>query len=440
MNSPFLDALSSAFSHATWKGEDAVLPSSRAENYEAFRKVGLPGRDDEAWKYTPLRGLNETSFSFPERRLFAPESDAGIKNILSRVQRLLGSALSPEHTHLIFINGFFLEPASLPPGLSVEKMDSPGGVAPSGSFDLLNRSFAVPVFFRLGKDVGLEKPVHFIFVSGNVDEGAGSSLMSFPRFSFHLERGSRASVLESHFRLNEGGVSTFSNSHSSYVLSGGSALRFHQICAPVSPASVSGGMAVSEPTFELDRDSRLTAFFATVGAVMERTNVRVRLGAEGAEAGLSGIYLLEESRHTDFHLDIHHAVPNTTSAQTFKGILNQTSRAVFTGKVRVDKGARGSNSAQLSQTLLLGTKAQIDARPQLEILNNDVKCSHGATVGRLSEKEIFYLRSRGLSKDEASRLLCLGFIRELLEGVEDASIRSLILDNFRKNTQLGRDL
>ncbi|MBL8992056.1 MAG: SufD family Fe-S cluster assembly protein, partial [Spirochaetia bacterium] len=132
--------------------------------------------------------------------------------------------------------------------------------------------------------------------------------------------------------------------------------------------------------------------------------------------------------------------PNTTSQQTFKGILDGQSRAVFTGKVLVDKGARGSNSAQLSQTLLLGTKAQIDARPQLEILNNDVKCSHGATVGRLSDKEIFYLRSRGLTHEEASRLLCLGFIRELLEGVEDPGIRSVIFENFRRNTSLGRDL
>lgn len=436
-----MNALSAAFPRATWTDEDASSLKSRSEAFEAFRKIGLPDRNDEAWKYTSLRALNESAFVFPERAHFAPQSDAELKKILSEVQKLLGSELSREHTHLIFINGFFLEPALLPPGLWLEK-DSENRLSEfsSGSLDLLNRSLSKPVSFRVGKDVSLEKPVHFIFISGNIGGRSSGSLMSFPRLSFRLEKGAEARVLESHLRLNDEGVSTFSDSHSAYSLSEGSALHFHQVQGSVNADSVSRGMSVSHPSFVQGRDSRLTAFFATVGSAMERANVRVRLEAESAEAKLSGIYLLEESRHTDFHLDIHHAVPNTTSEQAFKGILDGQSRAVFTGKVLVDKGARGSNSAQLSQTLLLGTKAQVDARPQLEILNNDVKCSHGATVGRLSEKEIFYLRSRGLSKEEASRLLCLGFIRELLEGVEDGSIRSVILENFRRNTRLGQDL
>ncbi|MBL8992322.1 MAG: SufD family Fe-S cluster assembly protein, partial [Spirochaetia bacterium] len=315
---------------------------TRSEAYEAFRRMGLPDRNDEAWKYTSLRGLNEASFSFPDRAVFAPESDAALKKILSEVKKLLGSELSPAHTHLIFINGFFLEPASLPPGLSAGKGEPAFPSLPLGSLDLLNRSFSEPVFFRLGKDVVLDKPVHFIFISGNVAGLSAGPLMAFPRLSFHLENGSRVRVLESHVRLNEGGASTFSDSHSAYTLSEGSWLQFHQVQGSVNADSVSGGagrslrsllahasgMAVSHPSFDLGANSKLDAFLATVGAAMERANIRVRLGAEGAEAKLSGIYLLEESRHTDFHLDIHHALPNTTSQKTFKGILDGQSRAV----------------------------------------------------------------------------------------------------------------
>lgn len=121
----------------------------------------------------------------------------------------------------------------------------------------------------------------------------------------------------------------------------------------------------------------------------------MHLGSENSEAKLSGTYLLEGKRHSDFHLDIRHAAPRSQSDQVFKGILNDESHAVFTGKVFVDKTAVGANSSQLSQTLLLHPKAHVDARPQLEILNNDVKCSHGATVGRLSEAELFICARAG---------------------------------------------
>ncbi len=440
MSTAFLNSLTNALPGFLSKQEN---PGTRETAFQKFVKQGLPGKQDEDWKYTSLRSFQENVFSLADTH---PKDDAEIKKSLNLVQELLKPWLSPSHTHLVFLNGHLLEPSSLPVGLSlvsekqrVTEQTVGFGVENTESFSLLNQSFSKPVRFQLGKKVVLEKPLHLLFLTGDLS-GTGPSRMAFPRISFHLADESRAQILESHFFVNSDGISHFSDSQSDYFLARGSSLDYHQMQGLVNAGMPSTHHYVSQPGFFLKRDSRLSAFFATAGASLERTNVRVRLDEENAEAKLSGIYLLEESRHTDFHLLIHHASPHTRSEQNFKGILDGTSRAVFTGKVIVEKGAHDSFSAQLCQNLLLSPKAQVDARPQLEIRNNDVKCSHGATVGRLSDSELFYLRSRGLSTEEASRLLCLGFIRDLLAGVSDASVRQMAVELFRRNTRLGIDL
>ena len=162
----------------------------------------------------------------------------------------------------------------------------------------------------------------------------------------------------------------------------------------------------------------------TLGARLSRHNIEVRLDSEGAECRVDGLYIVGEGQHADTHSLIDHQKPHCTSRQNYKGILDGRSRAVFNGRVFVHAGARGTDAEQSNKNLLLSTEARVDTKPQLEIFNDDVKCSHGATVGQLEEEELFYLLSRGLHPDLARNLLTYGFAEEIVEKLKFDSIRA----------------
>ncbi len=160
-----------------------------------------------------------------------------------------------------------------------------------------------------------------------------------------------------------------------------------------------------------------------MGAKLSRHDVLLKFNAEGGEAFVDGLYFLGEDQHHDTHSIISHDVPNCTSHQTYKGILNDKSRGVFNGKVFVAVGASGTDGYQSNKNLLLSNDARVDTKPQLEIFNDDVKCSHGATVGQLEEEELFYLLSRGLNETLARNLLTYGFAEEIVNKIEINSIK-----------------
>ncbi|HLM54475.1 MAG TPA: SufD family Fe-S cluster assembly protein, partial [Pyrinomonadaceae bacterium] len=152
--------------------------------------------------------------------------------------------------------------------------------------------------------------------------------------------------------------------------------------------------------------------------------IEVLLDHEGGECRVDGLYIVGEGQHADTHSLIDHREPHCASRQTYKGILDGRSRAVFNGRVFVRPGAGGTDAQQSNKNLLLSPEARVDTKPQLEIFADDVKCSHGATVGQLEEEELFYLRSRGLHPDLARNLLTYGFAEEIVARIEFASIRS----------------
>ena len=142
-----------------------------------------------------------------------------------------------------------------------------------------------------------------------------------------------------------------------------------------------------------------------LGAALSRHDIELKFTAEGGEAWVDGLYMIGGSQHSDTHSIIDHTVPNCTSHQNYKGVLNDKSRAVFNGKVFVRENAHGTDAKQSNKNLLLSNEARVDTKPQLEIFNDDVKCAHGATVGQLEEEELFYLLTRGLAR-ERSRGIC----------------------------------
>ena len=180
---------------------------------------------------------------------------------------------------------------------------------------------------------------------------------------------------------------------------------------------------ISNTAAEVGRGSVYDTTAINLGGKLSRHDVSLKFNAEGGEAFVDGLYFLGEDQHHDTHSIIKHDVPNCTSHQTYKGILNDKSRGVFNGKVFVAVGAHGTDGYQSNKNLLLSNEARVDTKPQLEIFNDDVKCSHGATVGQLEEEELFYLLSRGLNESLAKNLLTYGFAEEIVNKIEIESIK-----------------
>ena len=174
----------------------------------------------------------------------------------------------------------------------------------------------------------------------------------------------------------------------------------------------------------LGRDSRYDLTSINLGGAISRHDIDVKFTAEGGEAWVDGLYMLSGSQHSDTHSVIDHTVPNCTSHQTYKGVLNDKSRGVFNGKVMVRENAHGTDAQQSNKNLLLSNDARVDTKPQLEIFNDDVKCAHGATVGQLEEEELFYLLTRGLPDGLARNLLTYGFAEAIIRKIGIESIRS----------------
>ena len=173
----------------------------------------------------------------------------------------------------------------------------------------------------------------------------------------------------------------------------------------------------------LGAGSRYDSTNINLGAALSRHDIDLKFTAEGGEAFVDGLYMLSESQHHDTHSIIDHTVPNCMSHQTYKGVLNDKSRGVFNGKVFVRENAHGTDAQQSNKNLLLSNDARVDTKPQLEIFNDDVKCSHGATVGQLEEEELFYLLTRGLPEALAKNLLTYGFAEEIINKIRIESIK-----------------
>jgi Fe-S cluster assembly protein SufD len=173
----------------------------------------------------------------------------------------------------------------------------------------------------------------------------------------------------------------------------------------------------------LKRGSFYNSTNINLGGAISRHDIDLKFTEEGSEAFVDGLYMLNGSQHADTHSIIDHLVPNCTSHQSYKGVLNDKSRAVFNGKVFVRENAHGTDAQQSNKNLLLSNDARVDTKPQLEIFNDDVKCSHGATVGQLEEEELFYLLTRGLPENLARNLLTYGFAEEIINKIGIESIK-----------------
>jgi Fe-S cluster assembly protein SufD len=345
---------------------------------------------------------------------------------------------------LVFVNGRFVPElsslAGLPEGVKVTSLaralrERPAAVEPhlaryirheEQPFIALNTAFLWDgAFLSVGRGVVLERPVHLVCVS----VPAGEPIMSFPRALIVAEPGSRLTLVQSFLGVEEDAY--LSDSVTEVVVGERAAVDHYKLVLESAAGFHVGALQVA-----LGPRSKFMSHFLTLGGGWVRNEARAVLGGEGGECTLNGLYLAEGRQHVDNHTVIDHAQPNCASHELYKGILDGQAHGVFNGKIFVRPDAQKTDAKQTNQTLLLSDEATIDTKPQLEIFADDVKCTHGATVGQLDADSIFYLQSRGIGRDAARALLTYAFANDIVQRIQVEPVRSRLEEGLLARQQL----
>lgn len=402
------------------------LDSMRRGGIEQFRDLGLPTARVEDWKYTRLRPLEDTAF----RPVTAADGTAKV----DEVPTLFGA--TADVTRIVFVNGC-LRPdlcrmQNLTSGVTVEALSDAmasdpewvgaylGRIGRLDSKPLLALNTAMMnsgVVIRVGKGVAVPHPIEVVFVAGLTD----GAVAYYPRNLIVMEEGSDATIVKHHAGLGVGPY--FANAVTEIDVGDNARLRHYRIQTENMEATHLDSMHA-----RVGRDATYETFCMSAGGRLSRTEAFVRLEGSGAHCGLNGAYLIKGREHCDNTTLIEHLVPHTTCREVFKGVLDDEARGVFQGKIVVHKDAQKTDGHQLSKALLLSDNAEMDAKPELEIYADDVKCSHGATTGQLDTSALFYLRSRGIPDALARNLLIQSFVAEALDEISDPDVRQAMAD------------
>lgn len=391
----------------------AWLASRRQQALERFAAEGWPTTKLEDWHHTSLAFLEQAAYKRPVPSDVAAQVDAVKQN---------------EAGHwLVFVDGRYSAPLSnvgtVPAGVTVGALaahlndadvEASYGQADAGtSVAALNLALAEDgAYVHVARGVVLEEPVHLLFMN-TCAEGS-----SFPRNVIRVDAGAVATVVEYHVSANED-VASFSNVSTQVVIDADANLTHVKFQQESKQALHLADVSVTQ-----QKSSRFESHSLSFGAKLARHNIRTQFLGERCETLFNGLYYVDGKRHVDHNTVIDHAVPNCISHEYYRGILTDMARGVFSGRIVVGKGADGTDAIQRSDSLLLSKLARSDARPELEIYADDVKCAHGATVGQLDEESLFYLRSRGLSMEEARNLLIYAFAAASLDRIRHDALRA----------------
>jgi Fe-S cluster assembly protein SufD len=407
--------------------EPEWLRSIRRSAMDTFESVGFPTMKNEDWHFTNVAPIADHKFR-PAKEGSAVSNDA-----LARIE--YGQNW---HT-VVFVNGRIIsESRNHPAGLTITSLASEIGgdtdlikrhfsklaTPESGSFTALNAAFATDgAVIRLAADTVVETPIHLVFISDSAAEKGATH----PHNLIFAERHSQATVIESFVTL--GADVYFTNAVTEVFVADGARLSHYKI-----QRESQNGFHVGTIQVHQARDSRYESFSFATGAELSRTNVYTTLAGDAAEAVMNGLYMVDGKQQVDHQTRIEHVAPNCPSHELYKGILDGRSHGVFNGKVYVHPEAQKTDGKQSNNNLLLSAEARVDTKPQLEIFADDVKCTHGATVGRLDETALFYMRSRGISPSQARRLLTYAFAADVLEKIEleplKEALEAQVLERF----------
>src|SRR6185312_3432806 len=335
---------------------------------------------------------------------------------------------------LVFVNGHFARELSnigkLPVGVQVSSVADELSSSADGikahlgqylnfqrdAFAALNTAFAEDgAYVYIPRGVVVEQPIYVLYMSVAGKEPA----MEHPRNLIVAEENAQATIVEDYVSLQNGGSSpTFSNTVTE-LIAGENAVVSHYMVVRQSEDSFN----VSTLRLQQGRSSNVATHSLLVSGALVRNNVHPVLAGEGAECLINGLFMANGRQHMDNYMLVEHASPHCNSRQFYNGIMNGHGHGVFHGRIIVHKDAQKTDAKQTNRNLLLSDEAQIDTKPQLEIYADDVKCTHGATIGQVEENALFYLRSRGLDENAAKHLLLLAFANECLERMNSGLVR-----------------
>ncbi|MGH7622353.1 MAG: Fe-S cluster assembly protein SufD, partial [Gemmatimonadaceae bacterium] len=392
MTTPYLTDFAAIASNGG-RAEPNWLRETRREGIQSFAKLGFPTPHNEDWHFTSVSNIAEQTFT-------ALRAQSGQVTREELAPFTFGHA---EWPCMVFVNGRYdvslstaahgvpgvraldlayalrEEPALLEPWL--------GKISPAAdrSFTALNVAFmADGAVVHIAAEAQVEKPIHLIFVStANAAKG-----VAHPRNLIVAGRNSKATIIESYVSIGDSGY--FTNAVTEVSVEAGATLAHYKIQRESQRA-----FHVHTIDTKQARDSHYVSFSFATGAELSRTNIYTLLDGEGCGATLNGLYMGDDEQHVDHQTNIVHAQPNCFSREIYKGILSGSAHGVFNGKVYVFPIAQKTDGKQTNNNLLLSERAKVDTKPQLEIFADDVRCTHGATVGRLDEMALFYMKSRG---------------------------------------------
>ena len=346
--------------------KNGVLGKFRADAFAAFAELGFPTVRNEDWKYTNVAAIVDGTWNVTP---FSPDF----------------SLLSEKWAEKLAAFNYR-----------------------RNGFTSLNLAFADFKVICIAKETSVAEPIELSFAP---EEGS----VIFPHVLVIAEAGSRFTVVETYASP----AKSFTNSAVQIIVEDNASVTHYRVQKDSVEAFNYGMTEVS-----VGRGGVYNATNINLGGAISRHDIDLKFTAEGGEAFVDGLYMINGLQHSDTHSIIDHKVPNCTSHQTYKGVLNDKSRAVFNGKVFVREDAHGTDAQQSNKNLLLSNEARVDTKPQLEIFNDDVKCSHGATVGQLEEEELFYLLTRGLPLTLARNLLIYGFAEAIIRKIGIEAIRA----------------
>ena len=407
---------------ATRTGEPAWLEAARKAALARFVELGFPTRRDEEWKYTNPAPIAKVAWQPAPAATVAREAlDA------------LGLPLA-EGPHLVFVNGRLarelsslaaLDPAATLASHAQMLASDPAAIEPhlvrTEPFDdralaALARAFASDgAFVRIPRGHQATRPIWLVFLSVPAAQPAASHV----RFTVVAEESSRATIFEVHATI--GGGAALTNALTE-IRAGENAQVDHVKLQWEGDASIH----LAQAAFSAERSARVSTTLVSLGAATSRHDVVARLDGPGAECAIDGLTVATEGQHVDCRTTIDHRQPHGSSRELVKTLLAGRSRGIFNGKVIVRKDAQKTDAQQKNENLLLGAGAEVDSKPQLEIEADDVKCSHGSTIGQLDEDAVFYLRSRGIGEAEAAALLTRGFAAQITERIANDAFRARV--------------
>lgn len=404
------------------KDDDAYLQNIRTEAIKSFKEKGFPTKKEEAWKYTSLNRLLKNDYSVFSRKENALEY-RDVKNYFIH---------EIDSYKIVFIDGKYSSHLSQTTheGIDVCLMSSAltkpkyrilienyfNKIAQKDSLTSLNTAFSNEgAYIHIPKNKIVSKPIQIIHLS----TGNESAIMLQPRNLVVVDENSHVQIIERHQSLTDNPVLT--NSVTEMYVNKRAIVDYYKIQNDNSNASLIDNSYIYQK-----QESICSVHTFSFGGKLTRNNLNYYQHGERINSILKGITILGDKQHVDHNTLVHHTEPNCESHQDYKGVYGENSTGVFNGKIVVDKIAQKTNAFQSNKNILISDKATINTKPQLEIFADDVKCSHGCTIGQLDESALFYLRSRGIPEKEAKALLMYAFSNNVLSSVQIPELKQRI--------------